>query len=64
MSLLRRIADVLRHRMAPPDDERSIKAVQTEKLRTEVGAVLDRVDRITPPNHSRVASYARVRIGR
>lgn len=59
--MIRRLADMLMHRQPPPHDERSIKDAQTEELRVEVGAALDRVDRIVPPKHSRLAAYARVR---
>jgi len=61
---LRRLADMLRHRAAPPNDERSIKAEQLERLRSEVGETLDRVDRIVPTRRNRVAAYDRYRIGR
>ena len=62
--MLRRVAEMFLNRPAPPDDERSIKDVQLEQLRDEVGRTLDRVDRITPAAHRRLASYHRVRIGR
>ena len=62
--MMRRLADMFGLRPAPPTDERSTKAVQTEALRAEVGAALDRVDRLVPPDHPRLASYGRVRIGR
>ena len=62
--MMRRLAEMLGFHPAPPSDERSSKAVQTEVLRDEVGAALDRVDKLVPPNHPRLASYRRVRIGR
>ena len=62
--MMRRLAEMFRMRRDPPSDERSSKAVQTEALRAEVGAALDRVDKLIPPDHPRLASYGRVRIGR
>jgi hypothetical protein len=61
---LGRLLDMMLRRPSPPNDERSITDAQTEELRAEVGAALDRVDRIVPPKHHRLASYARVRIQR
>lgn len=61
---LRRIADVILGRPASPPDERSTKTDQTEALASELGTVLDRVDRLAPPKHARFASYRRVRIER
>jgi hypothetical protein len=61
---LGRLLDVVLHRPSPPYDERSISDAQTEALREEIGTALDRVDRIVPPKHSRLASYVRVRLPR
>ena len=55
---------MLMRRPSPPNDERSIKAIQTEQLRAELGPVLDQVDRIVPPSQARLASYRRVRLNR
>ena len=60
----RRLVDMLMQRPTPPYDERSIKTAQTERLRMEVGAALDRVDRIVPPSHARLASYRRIHLPR
>jgi hypothetical protein len=64
VSFIHRLAEMFLHRPAPPNDERSSKAVQLEEVRQEVGKALNRVDRIVEPEHGRFASYARVRVHR
>lgn len=59
--LLRRLVEMLQDLRGSAPNERSIKAVQTEALRSETGAVLDRVDDLVPPKHDRFARYGRMR---
>lgn len=61
---MRRLADMILGRPEPPSDERPRKAAQTEALRSELGAILDRVEKLVPAEHPRLASYRRTRIGR
>lgn len=60
----RRLVEMFLGHPTPPSDERSTPAEQTEALRSELGAILDRVDKLVPPQHARLASYRRTRIGR
>ena len=52
MKWLRKLRDRLMGYLAPPRDERSIKAERLHELTEETARTLDRVDRIVPPTRT------------